>query len=58
MADDRDILPRHQHAAPLLVQAGKGLRAGVLVHQMQVAEQEDVVLVDPGDGVCVHQLVV
>ncbi|MNM82039.1 hypothetical protein D3C81_940600 [compost metagenome] len=58
MADHGHVLPRHQHAAPLLMQAGEGLRTGVFVHQVQVAIQQHVVVVDPGDGMGVDQLLV
>ncbi len=58
MADHRDVLSGHQHAAVLFMQPGEGLRAGVLVHQVQVAVQQHVVVVDPGHGMGVDQLLV
>ena len=40
------------------VQAGEGLRAGVFVQQVQVAEQKHVLFVERRDGVRVDQLAV
>ncbi|MNF05448.1 hypothetical protein D3C80_2051790 [compost metagenome] len=58
MADHRDVLSGHQHVAVLFMQPGEGLRAGVLVHQVQVAVQQHIVVVEPGHGMGVDQLLV
>jgi len=51
-------LAGHRHAAALPGQAGEGLRAGVLVHQVQVAEQQHVLLVELRHCVRIDQLAV
>ncbi len=58
VAHGRHVLPGHRDLAALCVQAGEGLRAGVLVHQVQVAEQQDVLRVEPHHGVRVDELAV
>ena len=58
VADRRDVLPRHRDLSALLVQPREGLRAGVLVHQVQVAEQQHVLLVERGHGVRIDKLAV
>ncbi|MOA40953.1 hypothetical protein D3C78_1628730 [compost metagenome] len=58
MAHHRDVLPGHGHAAAFLVQSGKGLGAGVLVHQVQIAEQKNVLFVQSRDRMRVDQFLI
>lgn len=54
----RHLLPGTQDAAPAGGQAAEGLRAGVLVHDVQIDVKQDVLVVDAGHFMAGHQFVV
>ncbi|MNI93340.1 hypothetical protein D3C73_1512740 [compost metagenome] len=54
----RHLLPRPQHVAAARGQTAEGLRAGVLVHDVQIHVQQNVLVVDAGHLMAGHQFVV